>query len=93
MLKNFVDLDGNESWLKGIDYLPEKLKNLLTINKILAHQPWLITHNHIQVCYTTSMLALIVVADMVIIKRYYIFTFYSFFLKGKFSQKSKFLIL
>ena len=29
-------------WLKGPEYLPPKLKNLLLLNQLLAHQPWLV---------------------------------------------------
>ncbi|XP_018604404.1 sestrin-3 [Scleropages formosus] len=35
-------------WLKGVQYAPQRLKNLNEINKILAHRPWLITKEHIQ---------------------------------------------
>jgi len=35
-------------WLKGLQYAPQRLRNLNDINKILAHRPWLITKEHIQ---------------------------------------------
>ncbi|KAL0994284.1 hypothetical protein UPYG_G00120220 [Umbra pygmaea] len=35
-------------WLKGLQYAPQRLRNLNEINKILAHRPWLITKEHIQ---------------------------------------------
>ncbi|XP_015197025.1 sestrin-3 isoform X2 [Lepisosteus oculatus] len=35
-------------WLKGLEYIPQRLRNLNEINKILAHRPWLITKEHIQ---------------------------------------------
>lgn len=36
-------------WLKGLQYIPQRLRNLNEINKLLAHRPWLITKEHIQV--------------------------------------------
>lgn len=36
-------------WLKGLQYAPQRLRNLSDINKILAHRPWLLTKEHIQV--------------------------------------------
>ncbi len=36
--KEFKQRNGNLDWLKGIDYIPQKLKDLYEINKILAHQ-------------------------------------------------------
>jgi len=38
---------GDINWLKGIDYVPPKMKNLMDILQILTHQPWLITKKHI----------------------------------------------
>ncbi|RXM32612.1 Sestrin-3 [Acipenser ruthenus] len=35
-------------WLNGLDFAPQRLRNLNEINKILAHRPWLITKEHIQ---------------------------------------------
>ncbi|XP_024287298.1 sestrin-3 [Oncorhynchus tshawytscha] len=35
-------------WLKGLQYVPQRLRNLNEINKLLAHRPWLITKEHIQ---------------------------------------------
>jgi sestrin len=49
--KEFKQRNGNLDWLKGIDYIPQKLKDLYEINKILAHQPWLINHEHIAVSF------------------------------------------
>lgn len=41
-------------WLKGLQYAPQRLRNLNEINKILAHRPWLITKEHIQNLVKTS---------------------------------------
>lgn len=42
-------MGGNPAWLQGLHYAPQKLRNLNEINKLLAHQPWLITKEHIEV--------------------------------------------
>ncbi|KAM9838895.1 sestrin-2 isoform 3-T3 [Aulostomus maculatus] len=44
----FLDSGGEESWLSGLDHAPVKLRSLQTLNKLLAHRPWLITQQHIQ---------------------------------------------
>ncbi|XP_065909041.1 sestrin-1-like [Dysidea avara] len=38
--KEFLEQKGNRDWLQGLDHIPQKLRNLLTLNKLLAHQPW-----------------------------------------------------
>ena len=45
----FLKQQGNKTWLQGLDYIPAKLRALSTINKILAHQPWLLSPSHIEV--------------------------------------------
>lgn len=35
-------------WLKGLSHIPQKLRNLYEINKILAHRPWLLNKSHIE---------------------------------------------
>lgn len=40
--KLFLDLGGEPKWLESSDDLPPKLKSLMPINNILAHQPWLL---------------------------------------------------
>lgn len=42
-------MGGNPAWLQGLHYAPQKLRNLNEINKLLAHRPWLITKEHIEV--------------------------------------------
>lgn len=36
-------------WLKGLSYIPKKLRDLYEVNKILAHRPWLLNPQHLQV--------------------------------------------
>lgn len=47
--KAFIEQGGDVSWLKGLDYIPPKLRAIYDINKILAHRPWLLNVQHIQV--------------------------------------------
>ncbi|XP_030056077.1 sestrin-3 [Microcaecilia unicolor] len=44
----FLKTGGIAEWLNGLDYIPQRLRNLNEINKLLAHRPWLITKEHIQ---------------------------------------------
>ncbi|XP_074469385.1 sestrin-2 isoform X1 [Sebastes fasciatus] len=44
----FLEAGGEESWLSGLQHAPVKLRSLQTLNKLLAHRPWLITQQHIQ---------------------------------------------
>lgn len=45
----FLQVGGNPVWLQGLHCAPQKLRNLNEINKLLAHRPWLITKEHIEV--------------------------------------------
>lgn len=45
----FLLQHGDEQWLKGVQHAPAKLQRLNDVNRILAHRPWLITTDHIQV--------------------------------------------
>jgi len=45
----FLLQQGDEQWLKGVQHAPAKLQRLSEVNRILAHRPWLVTTNHIQV--------------------------------------------
>lgn len=47
--QEFLLLGGDHIWLKGLNSIPPKLKNLYDINKILAHRPWLLNPSHIEV--------------------------------------------
>lgn len=47
--QEFILAGGDISWLSGVQYIPQKLRDLYEINKILAHRPWLITKDHIAV--------------------------------------------
>ncbi|XP_034016854.1 sestrin-2 isoform X2 [Thalassophryne amazonica] len=44
----FLEAGGDESWLASLEHVPTKLRSLQTLNKLLAHRPWLITQHHIQ---------------------------------------------
>uniref|UniRef100_H3DHW4 Matrilin 1 n=1 Tax=Tetraodon nigroviridis TaxID=99883 RepID=H3DHW4_TETNG len=46
--RRFPGGGGEESWLSGLEQTPGKLRSLQTLNKLLAHRPWLITQQHIQ---------------------------------------------
>ena len=46
--QEFLLQGGSHTWLKGLDYIPQKLRSLYDINKILAHQPWLLNKSHIE---------------------------------------------
>lgn len=47
--KQFLDHRGDSNWLNGLSYVPSKLHILNDVNKILAHQPWLINLDDIKV--------------------------------------------
>jgi len=48
----FLFYGGNVDWLiYGLSSIPEKLKRLGRINNILAHQPWKIKDNDLEVKY------------------------------------------
>lgn len=44
----FISQKGQKSWLLGIENIPQKLKDLNELNKLICHQPWLINENHIE---------------------------------------------
>lgn len=46
--QEFLMQGGNQLWLKGLDYIPQKLRDLYEINKILAHRPWMLNKSHIE---------------------------------------------
>ncbi|XP_065350350.1 sestrin homolog isoform X2 [Cloeon dipterum] len=43
----FLEHGGDPAWLQGLDCVPDKLRSLNEINKILAHRPWLLCKSHI----------------------------------------------
>lgn len=45
---HFIQSNGDEQWLKGVDRTPPKLRKLLYINALLAHQPWMLQAEHIR---------------------------------------------
>lgn len=44
----FLKTGGEAEWLSGLELVPQRLRNLTEINKLLAHRPWLVTKEHIQ---------------------------------------------
>ncbi|XP_055034327.1 sestrin-3 isoform X2 [Misgurnus anguillicaudatus] len=44
----FLRVGGDPLWLQGLKAAPPRLQHLDHINKVLAHQPWLTAHSHIQ---------------------------------------------
>jgi sestrin len=47
--REFLLQNGQKAWIHGINYIPQKLKDLYELNKLLCHQPWLINQTHIEV--------------------------------------------
>jgi len=48
----FLFYGGDEKWLMhGLSNIPKKLKRLGRINNILAHQPWKIKDNDLEVIF------------------------------------------
>ncbi|XP_065650083.1 sestrin-1 isoform X2 [Hydra vulgaris] len=45
----FLINHGDPNWLNGLSNVPQKLKNLNKLNVILAHQPWLINENVMEI--------------------------------------------
>lgn len=48
-VNDFLHVGGDPKWLNGLENAPQKLQNLGELNKLLAHRPWLITKEHIEV--------------------------------------------
>ncbi|XP_033235130.1 sestrin homolog isoform X1 [Drosophila pseudoobscura] len=46
--KEFINQGGSSEWLRGLDHIPDKLRAIYDINKILAHRPWLLRKEHIE---------------------------------------------
>ncbi|XP_069680551.1 sestrin homolog [Periplaneta americana] len=46
--QEFLLQGGDHTWLKGLSRIPQKLRDLYDINKILAHRPWLLNKSHIE---------------------------------------------
>ena len=47
--EQFKKVGGDVNWLKGLEFAPKKIQNLNEINKILAHQPWRLCKEEIEV--------------------------------------------
>ena len=48
--KEFLEQKGDPNWLLGLNHIPTKLRNLLTLNKLLAHQPHKVQADVYKVC-------------------------------------------
>jgi sestrin len=46
--EEFKDAGGDPRWLNGLEFIPQKLRAIYDVNKILAHRPWLLTKEHIE---------------------------------------------
>lgn len=49
--KKFISQGGKAEWLNGLEHIPSKLRAIYDINKILAHRPWLLRKEHIEVSW------------------------------------------
>uniref|UniRef100_A0A336N032 CSON005879 protein n=1 Tax=Culicoides sonorensis TaxID=179676 RepID=A0A336N032_CULSO len=46
--KKFLQARGDPKWLNGLEFVPQKLRAIYEINKILCHRPWLLNKEHIE---------------------------------------------
>jgi len=53
--EEFLMNGGNPTWLNGVEFTDNKIKKLLEVNAILAHQPWLLDKNKLSVRISTSV--------------------------------------
>lgn len=44
----FARVGGNRTWLEGLGKASQKIRSLDSLNRILAHQPWLLQTSHLQ---------------------------------------------
>lgn len=58
-VNDFLQVGGDPKWLNGLDEAPHKLQQLGELNKILAHRPWLLTKEHIEVREGPALLSLV----------------------------------
>lgn len=49
MEARFLEEGGDPIWLENVQKAPKKIQDLLHLNRLLAHQPWLLTEQHIAV--------------------------------------------
>lgn len=50
LLTDFRNAGGDIRWMAGVHLAPPKIYALVSINNLLAHRPWLLLPQHIQVC-------------------------------------------
>ncbi|KTF99682.1 hypothetical protein cypCar_00010038 [Cyprinus carpio] len=55
-VNDFLHVGGDPKWLNGLEEAPQKLRALGELNKILAHRPWLLTKEHIEVSFFLCLL-------------------------------------
>lgn len=46
--QEFILNNGDPKWLQGVSHAPRKIQNILQVIAMLAHQPWLLTKDHIE---------------------------------------------
>eukprot|EP00818_Percolomonas_sp_WS_P007552 CAMPEP_0117443456 /NCGR_PEP_ID=MMETSP0759-20121206/4703_1 /TAXON_ID=63605 /ORGANISM="Percolomonas cosmopolitus, Strain WS" /LENGTH=656 /DNA_ID=CAMNT_0005235429 /DNA_START=211 /DNA_END=2178 /DNA_ORIENTATION=- len=46
--EEFLYNGGPPQWLEGVEYAPKKIEQIMQFNALLAHQPWLLTSDHIK---------------------------------------------
>lgn len=59
--KEFLEQHGDPNWLKGLDYIPPKLRAIYDINKILAHRPWMLNKEQIEVDFTLIFVSIYII--------------------------------
>lgn len=54
--EQFLLNGGSAEWIRnGMEKIPEKLKKIAQINEILAHKPWTLNYQHIQVSWLSNI--------------------------------------
>ncbi|KAI8360608.1 PA26 p53-induced protein-domain-containing protein [Mortierella sp. GBAus27b] len=48
MKLDYLTSGGDPTWLNGLQYTTQKIRNLAKLNGLMAHQPWLLKPRHIQ---------------------------------------------
>ncbi|KAG0022606.1 Sestrin-1 [Podila clonocystis] len=48
MKLDFLTSGGDPTWLNGLQFTTQKIRNLAKLNGLMAHQPWLLKPRHIQ---------------------------------------------
>ncbi|KAG0197977.1 Sestrin-1 [Mortierella sp. GBA30] len=48
MKLDYLTSGGDPTWLNGLQFTTQKIRNLSKLNRLMAHQPWLLKPRHIQ---------------------------------------------